>query len=292
MRRLLLGVVAALALVLVAPAVTATVTVQITKTAFTPANLTIGAGDSVTWHNADTVDHQVVANGGQFASPTLAAGKTYTHAFPRGGTFHYHDALYPKLKGTITVKGLPPVVTLAVSAPVVKYGSAVTLSGTVNDLKAGESVTIVALPSGQTTKQVVATLQTTTNGAFSFSVTPEANTLYQAQWKGAESSVTVQVAPVIKLPGPSRGGWFHFYVTAGTSFAGHYVYLQRLTLAHQWISIRKLVLGSRSGRLVSVRSIRAIVPRGRWSIRVLITPDQVGPAYVEGWSGTQPIVRR
>ena len=75
MRRLFLGSAAALALVFAAPASTAptaTATVQITKTGFTPASVTINANDSVTWHNADTVNHQVVANGGQFASPILA----------------------------------------------------------------------------------------------------------------------------------------------------------------------------------------------------------------------------
>jgi len=108
---------------------------------------------------------------------------------------------------------------------------------------AGETVTLTALPFGQTTKQVIATLQTTANGAFSFSVTPQVNTTYQAQWKGSESSVAVQVQPLIKLPFVSHSGWFHFYVTSGQSFAGRSVYLQRFTLLHTWINVRKLQLG-------------------------------------------------
>src|SRR2546430_3119909 len=133
-RRLVLGAVAALALIFAASASTAstaTATVQIVKTGFTPATVTITEGDSVTWRNADTKAHQVVANGGQFASAILEPGKTYTHTFARGGTFRYHDALHPTLRGTVVVKGAPPVVTLAASAPIVKYGTQVTLTGTV-----------------------------------------------------------------------------------------------------------------------------------------------------------------
>src|SRR5712691_8561504 len=196
MRRLFLSGFVALALVIAAPASTAstaTATVQITKTGFTPASVTINVNDSVTWHNADTVNHQVVANGGQFASPILEPGKTFTHKFTVGGTYRYHDALHTGLRGTVTVKAppAPAQVTLAASAPVVKFGGSVTLTGTVSNKKSGETVTLVQLPIGQTTKQVIATLQTGTGGTFSFSVSPQIYTTYQAQWKALESSVIV-----------------------------------------------------------------------------------------------------
>jgi plastocyanin len=293
MRRLLLGMAVVLALVFAAPAATATtVTVQITKTGFVPATVTINAGDSVTWKNVDSVNHQVVANGGQFASPILRPGKTYTHTFNGGGTFHYHDALHTTLKGTIIVKGPPPVVTLAASSATVKYGTAVTLTGVVSNKKAGESVTLVQLPFGQTTKQVIATLQTTTGGAFSFTVTPQIYTQYQAQWKNlSESSVFIQVAPMIKLSWNARTGYFHFYVLAGTSFAGKYAFLQRFAFG-QWVNFERVLLGSRSGRLLSVRSVAAHLPRGRSSVRVFFPADQAGGGYVDASSGSQPVRRR
>jgi plastocyanin len=295
MRRLFLGVAAAVALVFATPAATApsaTVTVQIKRSGFSPATVTINADDAVTWRNTDTIDHQVVANGGSFASAILGPGKTYTHAFHGGGTFRYHDGLHPTLKGTVVVHGPPPQVTLATSAPVVKFGTPVTLSGTVSNKKSGETVTLVQLPTGQTTKQVIATLQTSTGGAFSFSVTPQITTSYQAQWKSlSESSVTVQVAPLIKLPFVSRTGYFHFYVTAARSFAGHFVYLQRFTLGHQWVNIRQLTLGAKSGRIMSLAFVRSAIPRGRWSIRILMPASEVGDGYLETASGTQPVVR-
>jgi len=296
MRRLIPGIAAAVAVIAAAPAAsapTATATVQIKRSGFAPASVTINANDAVTWRNTDTIDHQVVANGGSFASAILGPGKTYTHTFKGGGTFRYHDGLHAGLKGTVVVKGPPPQVSLATSAAVVKYGTAVTLTGAVSNKKSGETVTLVQLPTGETNKQVVATLQTATGGTFSFQVTPQITTTYQAQWKNlSESSVIVQVAPMIKLPTVSRSGFFHFYVTAARSFAGKTAYLQRFTLAHQWINVRPLVLGPKSGRLMSLRWVRSLVPRGRWSIRIYFAATEAGEGYLDAASGTQPVVRR
>jgi plastocyanin len=293
MRRVILGVVATLALVLAAPASSATVTVSIKRAGFTPKTVNINQDDSVTWTNNDTINHQVVANNGSYASPILGPGKSWTHAFHSGGTFRYHDSLHPGLTGSVVVKGAPPQISLAASVPVVKFGGTVTLSGAVSNKKEGVTVTLVQIPFGQTTKQVIATLQTTTGGAFSYTVTPQVNTTYQAQWPGkAENSVTVQVQPMIKLPFVSKTGYFHFYVTAGTSFAGKNVYLQRYTLAKTWVNIRTLALGTKSGRLISVKFVRSIIPRGRWSIRVFMPATEMGGGYLDAWSGSQPVVRK
>jgi plastocyanin len=292
MRRVILFAVSTLALVLAAPASSATVTVSIKRTGFVPKSTNINQDDSVTWTNNDTINHQIVANNGGFASPILGPGKSWTRKFGNGGTFRYHDSLHPSLTGTVVVKGAPDQVSLAASVPVVKFGGTVTLSGTVSNKKVGETVTIVQLPFGQTTKQVVATLQTTTGGAFTFTVTPQVNTTYQAQWKSLESSVIIQVQPVIKLPFVSKTGFFHFYVTAASSFAGKTVFLQRYTLARTWVNIRTLTLGPKSGRLISVRFVRSLIPRGRWSIRVFMPATEMGGGYLDSWSGTQPVVKK
>jgi plastocyanin len=292
MRRVILLVVSSLALMLAAPASSANTAVQIKRTGFVPATVTINQDDSVTWTNTDTINHQVVANGGSFASPILTPGKTYTRTFRSGGTYRYHDGLHPTLKGTVTVRGAPPQVSLAASSPIVKFGTQITLSGAVSNKRTGETVTLTALPFGQSTKQVIATLQTTTNGVFSFSVTPQVNTTYQAQWKTLESSVVVQVQPVIKLPYVSRTGYYHFYVTAGQSFAGRFVYLQRFTLARTWVNVRRLQLGSQSGRIMAVKFVRSVIPRGRWSVRIFMPATEMPGGYLDAWSGTQPVVRR
>jgi plastocyanin len=291
-RRLIPLAVTAVALLLVSPASTATITVQIKRSGFAPARVTINQDDSVTWRNVDTINHQVVANGGSFASPILQPGKTFTHTFRGGGTIRYHDGLHPALRGTVVVRGAAPLVTLATSAPVVKFGAQVTLTGAVSNKKEGETVTLVQLPFGQTTKQVVATLQTTSGGSFSFNVAPQIYTQYQAQWRSRESSVVVQVQPLIKLPTVSRSGYFHFYVKAGQSFAGRRVLLQRFALTHQWVNVRQLTLGSKSGRIMSLRFVRSVIPRGRWSIRIFMPATEMPGGYMDTWSGTQPVVKR
>ena len=290
MRRVIWIACTALALVLAAPASSATTTVQIKRSSFSPASVTINQDDSVTWTNTDTINHQVVANNGGFASPILGPNKSWTRNFPRGGTYRYHDSLHPSLKGTVVVRGAPPQVTLAASAPVVRFGGSVTLTGTVSNKRAGQTVTLVQLPYGQTTKQVVATLQTTTNGAFTFTVTPQVYTQYQAQWSTSESSVFVQVQPMIKLPFVSKSGYFHFYVTAASSFAGKTVFLQRFTLAHQWVNIRALQLENSYAQFAKLHlSSHGVV---RWSIRVFMPASEMGGGYLDSWSGTQPVVRR
>ena len=110
MRIVILAAVAVLALAVTGasqPASTATKAVKITASAFTPASVTINTGDAVKWTNSDTKNHQVVANNGAFASPTIAAGKTYTHVFGTAGTYRYHDALHPSLTGKVVVNGPP-----------------------------------------------------------------------------------------------------------------------------------------------------------------------------------------
>src|SRR3954463_12326589 len=116
MRRALILAATTLALVLAAPASSATVTVSIKRTGFVPKSITINQDDSVTWTNNDTINHQVVANGGQFASAVLAPGKSSTHAFQSGGPFPSHAALPPGFKGSVVPRGPPPQISLVASS--------------------------------------------------------------------------------------------------------------------------------------------------------------------------------
>lgn len=105
MRRLLvlLGVVVGLAGASSAGA--ATTTVQITKSGFTPRILTITVGDTVTWTNKDTVNHQVVADSGAFTSPVLKAGQSYSYTFTKADGYPYRDKLNEARRGSVNVNG-------------------------------------------------------------------------------------------------------------------------------------------------------------------------------------------
>jgi hypothetical protein len=74
-------------------------------------------------------------------------------------------------------------------------------------------------------------------------------------------------------------------VTAGTSFYHRSVYLQRRSRFGQWIIIRKLKLGPRSGRVFHP-------PKRPGTYRIFLTVNQAGPGYLSSNSGTQRVRRR
>ena len=87
-----------------APAVAKEVTVTIQNFAFTPANATLAAGDTVTFVNGDDMVHSIVADDGSFHSDGLDTGDKVSFPFAKGGTFGYHCGLHPFMKGQIVVK--------------------------------------------------------------------------------------------------------------------------------------------------------------------------------------------
>lgn len=278
--------VAVLVLAAAAPdALAATRTVEIRAAGFVPARVTIALDDRVTWVNRDTRNHQVVADSGAFASPILRPGRRYTFTFRAAGTFRYRDALEPAERGTIVVQGPPPSVSLAASIPIVRHGEQARLTGAVSTRQAGQTVTIWAQPYGQTAETQVATLATGAEGVFDLPVEPQLLTVYRARWTTRVSEpISVQVRPRITLL-PGRRGWFLARVTAARSFAGRWVYLQRLSSFGQWVSVRKYTLGRNSGRLFRI-------PQTGGTYRVFMTVNQAGVGYLESWSGTQRVRRR
>jgi plastocyanin len=281
---------AAAALVVVTAGSAATYTVQIRSTAFSPASLTVDHGDRVVFRNVDKVDHQVVADDGSFASPILHAGGSWTTStLTRAGTFRYHDALHPKLAGRLVVKGPPPAVTLALSAPIVVYGSPVTLSGAVSSGAANEYVELSRQQWGETAPAQLAIVKTGTGGTYAFTVTPSLYTTYVARWKTvASAGVVAQVSPEVRLV-PGRRGYMKAVVSAGTSLWHRHVVLQRLSPFGQWVSVANLTLGPRSGRLFRPAEY---LPKGPSRIRIFLSINQAGNGLLAGHSGTQTIVRR
>ena len=79
--------------------------VQIADFAFGPAHLTVDAGTTVRWTNADAVEHTVVANDTSFISDNLAQGSNFEHTFDSPGEFTYVCGIHPQMAGTITVSG-------------------------------------------------------------------------------------------------------------------------------------------------------------------------------------------
>ena len=282
-RTVLIALSAAAALALPANAVAATTTVNIYGAVFQPATVTIRVGDTVRWVNKDNAKHQIVGDNGTFASPVLKQGKAYSHTFRNPGTFGYKDVLGQVKRGTVVVRGATPAASLTLGAalPILFYGSSTALTGVVSNGQAGEVVTITAQPYGAAAPQQVATTTTGVGGGFAYTAQPDRLTTYVATWKKAVSAtVTLQVRPKLTFV-PFERRRMYAKVLSGTSHAGGYVYLERLTSVG-WVTISKLRLGPLSGRIFTL-------PRrcGATTYRVYLSADQAGAGYLDGWSGTQ-----
>ncbi len=78
--------------------------VTISNFSFAPATLNVPTGTTVTWTNNDSTTHTITSDTGAFSSGNLAPGGTFTHTFTSAGSFGYHCAIHPSMKGTITVE--------------------------------------------------------------------------------------------------------------------------------------------------------------------------------------------
>jgi plastocyanin len=280
MKRMLLLPLALVATLVVAAssgaATKATRTVQITGEGFTPSAITISVGDSVTWHNADNANHQVVANDGSFASPVLKPGDTFTQTFNSAGRTAYHDS-QAKHSGSVTVSAPAANVTLNADSQTIVYGSSTRLSGSVTNELSNQSVTLTAQPSGKGTQSIDSTT-TAANGSFAFGVSPTIQTSYQAHWKTTSSpNVTVNVAPRIGLGRVGR-----LYVTKVTSdlnYAGHFVLVQKRNAIGGWKTLKRVFLGGNSRAVFRVH-----LARGHSVLRVALPQSQAGAGYVQGMS--------
>ncbi len=277
MKRILIIPVLVVSLLVGPEALAATKTVQIKRNAFAPETVSIVAGDTITWRNTDTRNHQVVSTTGAFASPVLRPNRSYSFTFEVAGTYRYRDALNPTVTGTVRVAGAPPAVSFGTSLPQITFGTAVTLSGQINSKRAGEQVLLTHQPYGQVSPIVLATVITGADGTFSFVTKPRILTSYQASWKTAKSLVvTTAVAPSISF---GRLNGFVARVYAGRSMARKQVQLQRLSRFGQWVTIKVVPLD-----LNSRAQFRAALPIGSHRLRMAMSVNQAGVGYLAAFS--------
>lgn len=286
MKRLLMLPLMVLAALAAAAAIgAATTTVQITKNGFTPATITLASGDTVTWHNADTKTHQVVADNGAFASPTLAAGASWSYTPTKSGKFTYRDAYATSHKGTVTVNAPPATLSLGASLPTVIYGSATQLNGQVSTQLANQPVTLSAQAYGKSIQSVQSTT-TQPNGTFIFGVTPTISTTYTAHYTVSNSTpVTVNVAPRVGFG--QSGRLFIAKVTSDIGYGGHYVIVQKKNAVGAWYSFKRVTLGDSSRA-----AFKLALPKGHYILRLVLPSSQAGPGYVQSTSRLMPIVRK
>lgn len=83
---------------------------------FSPRELHIFVGQTVTWINKGTGHHTVTADDNSFNSGFVAPGASYTHSFLRPGRYSYHCVLHGSERGV----GMAGVVIVTIAPPTVQ----------------------------------------------------------------------------------------------------------------------------------------------------------------------------
>jgi plastocyanin len=148
--------------------------------AFSPVQLDVLAGDTVTWTNDSARAHIVTAQDGAYESDRVAPGRTYSHTYATAGEFLYYCRLHPVMRGQVDAH----VLLLDPQADAAAPGRPLSISGRAA-LPAGTPVAIEGdsglgyLPAGMATVG--------DDGSFSTTVTPSTSTTYRAEHAGETS---------------------------------------------------------------------------------------------------------
>jgi plastocyanin len=297
MRRLLLPLLALTVLLSAGSAVEAkTVTVTITKNGYVPSSLSIVQGDTVQFTNGDTAAHEVVfkSTTGVTCSPNplvIQPAGFGTCTFANAGSYSYSD---PNVKGntyrgSITVTTPPESLTLAAKPVLLIYGGKVALSGALSTQKTGENIDVLGQQCGSNAASKLATVATTTGGAWTSSAQPLANTAYTAKHQNTSSpAVSVKVRPRLALAKVAAHR-FSVKVTAGESFAGKYASFQRYNgTLRRWVALKAVPLKAGTAAapvMLSSAAFRSTVKAGL-RVRMTLGQAQVGGCYAPGVSNT------
>ncbi len=83
--------------------------ISIQDFAFSPSDLTVSAGTTVTWTNKDGVAHTITSGipgspSGTFDSGNISQNGKFAFKFSQAGTFKYFCKIHTMMTGTITVQ--------------------------------------------------------------------------------------------------------------------------------------------------------------------------------------------
>jgi plastocyanin len=266
MKRALLLLIAVLAVACVASAASAqksaTTTVSITSTGFTPEDVRIQPGGTVTWKNTDTKEHQVVSDTGLFQSSMLAPNQTYSRRFDVESSYSYHDGTKASSTGTVNV--LARNVSIGLTRLRVVYRNPVRIFGSIPNTATGEVVRLHFAPYGKPTftKDVYATWNGTTSHA----------------------SPTIGVRPLVifRTLNAARNRYF-VRVRAARSYGRNLVRIQRQNSRGVWVTTLRVQLNARGQKRFTGKFPLGVTKAQAW------VPKH--PGYVAGFSTIKTIVR-
>lgn len=272
-------------------------TVKITKTGYSPASVSITAGDSVVFENDDTVAHTVSFKpAAGIKCPTalplaIAAGQSASCSFATASNIKFTDPANKgkSFHGTISVAAPPDVSVKATPASTV-YGRKVTLSGKLASQQSGQTLQVMAQECGAATSTKVGNVSTTTGGAFSTTATPLKQTAYTVKSKSSTSlAATVKVQPRLQLRKLARHR-FSLKISAAQSFAGKYANFQRYNAKlKRWRGVKRVLLHASSKGIaptvLTTARFRSKI-KSKVRVRAVLKQTQVGSCYLAGKSNT------
>jgi hypothetical protein len=218
----------------------------------------------------------------------IAAAQSATCTFSSAGKFKFSDAANAKkaFRGTVTVT--PPLVSsFSVTPKAVVYGGKSTLSGKLASGQSGQAVKVQAQACGAAT--VVATVTTTTGGAFTYQAQPLKKTTYTLSNKGLTAGAAINVAPSLQLSKVTRHH-YQLQVSAAQSFAGKLATFQRYRpKVKRWVKVKRVTLvagaAATAPTVMSSATFRSGI-RAHLKVRASLGPKQVGSCYLGGVSNT------
>ena len=72
--------------------------------AFSPAEIVVNVGDTVTWANEDNAAHTITSDSGsELASPPLEKDGVYSYTFNEAGTYTYRCSIHRSMQGKVIV---------------------------------------------------------------------------------------------------------------------------------------------------------------------------------------------
>jgi plastocyanin len=140
---------------------------------FDPANVTALAGDTVTWTNSDTIEHDVAQLDGAFDSGRLGPGGRFSYTFSQPGHYAYRCTIHAFMAGSIDVYAfqlLGPDHPVSIGRPAVLHGIA----------PAGTPLVRIEARRADGTWAPVTAVVPDADGTFRARVTPTAPTVYRA----------------------------------------------------------------------------------------------------------------
>jgi len=71
--------------------------------AYSPPDLNVRTGTTVTWTNSDRDSHTTTSDAAGWNSGTISPGRQFSFTFQSAGEFRYHCSFHPGMTGTVTV---------------------------------------------------------------------------------------------------------------------------------------------------------------------------------------------